>query len=101
MGTVRTFAPAGMLLAASVLFTGGLTAWPREGEPVAAIFPPGTTGDAAFAGVVSAGAEAVLGTGALRTIVVARSGDPAFIDKLYKTGAFVVVRAPATGDCLR
>jgi len=101
MSKIRAYLPAGLLLAGSVFFTGGLTAWPRDGEPVAAVYPPGTTGDAAFAGVVVAGAEAVLGTGALRTIVVARSDDPGFIDKLYRSGALMVVRAPAKGDCLR
>ena len=101
MAINRTYLPALLLLAASVSFTGGLTAWPRDGEPMAAIYPPGDGGEAAFASVVAAGADAVLGTGALSTIVVVRSDDPGFVHKLYRSGAIMVVRAPAKGDCLR
>lgn len=97
----RAMVPAIGLLAFSLVWTGGLTAWPREGKPVAAIYPPGFSGDAAFRGVVASGAEAVYGIGAARTIVVARSDKPGFVADLYASGALLVLRAPEAGECIR
>lgn len=96
-----SYGPALLLLGFSVAWTGALMAWPRAGFPVAAIYSPAVPGSQAFSGVVSAGADAVLGIGALPGIVVARSDDPGFIENLYKTGAWLVLRAPAKGECLR
>jgi hypothetical protein len=93
------FGPALLLLAASVVWTGTALAWPRAGQPVAAVFPSDMSAEAAFRGAVAAGAEAVLGTGALHSIVVARSDDPSFIQNLYGHGAVIVLRAPVAGGC--
>lgn len=101
MGATRTYLPAFALLVFSLVWTGALTAQPRDGEPVAAFYPPPMGGEGAFRQVVAAGAEAVLGVGAAPTLIVARSDDPAFIDNLYASGAVVVIRAPSNGDCLR
>lgn len=101
MGTTRTYLPAFGLLAFSLAWTGGLTAQPRDGEAVAAFYPLPFGGDGAFRQVVAAGASAVLAVGATPTLIVARSGDPAFIDNLYASGALVVIRAPSKADCLR
>ncbi len=100
MSGSKEYLPAALLLVFSVGWAGALMALPREGQPVAAIYPP-SAGDAAFAGVVNAGADAVLGFGALPGIVVARSDRADFINKLYDSGALVVVRSPAQADCLR
>lgn len=100
MSVIRNYIPAAVLMVFSVGWVGALMAWPRDGQPVAALYPP-TIRDSAFAGAVNAGADAVLGFGALPGIVVAQSDRPEFIKKLYGSGALVVVRAPAAGDCLR
>lgn len=97
---MRDYIPAVLLAAFSVGWAGALTAWPREGEPVAALYAP-AHGHGAFAGAVNAGADAILGFGGLPGVVVARSDRPDFIDNLYDSGALVVVRAPAAGECVR
>lgn len=78
-----------------------LMAAPRLGEPVAAFFSPAMTGEAAFRRAVAAGAQSVLGFGVLRSLIVAQSDDPLFIDNLYQSGAILVLRAPPIADCLR
>lgn len=98
---MRAFLPALGLLAFSLAWTGALMARPQDGDPVAALFPPPMGGDAAFRRVLAAGADAVLGIGATATLIVARSDDPAFIDRLYESGAVIVMRAPAIGECVR
>lgn len=94
----RQYLPAMALLAFSVVWVGALMAWPRDGQPVAALFPANSL---AYAAVTNAGAESILGFGAIPGIVVVQSDRPEFIDKLYDSGALVVVRAPAQSDCLR
>lgn len=101
MARGKVYLPALLLLAFSVVWIGALTAWPRAGSPVAVLYSPATSGAAAFAGVVAAGAESILGIGAFPGIVVARSDDPDFTENLFKTGAWMVVRAPDKGECLR
>ncbi|MBC7950653.1 MAG: hypothetical protein H7Z12_02395 [Rhodospirillaceae bacterium] len=96
-----TYGPALLLLGFSIAWTGGLMAWPRAGFPVAVLYSPAMSGAEAFAGVVNAGADTILGIGALPGIVVARSDDPGFTENLFKTGAWMVVRAPAKGECLQ
>ncbi|HSV29515.1 MAG TPA: hypothetical protein VLL76_08145 [Candidatus Omnitrophota bacterium] len=97
----KAFYPALGLLAFSIAWTGGLTAMPRDGKPVAAIYPPDFSGDSAFRHVIAAGAEAILGIGGSNTVVLARSESPAFIDNLYASGALVVLRVPERGECLQ
>lgn len=96
----KDYVPAALLLAFSVLWAGGLMALPRDGEPVAAIYPP-AAGQGAFTGAVNAGAEAVLGFGAVGNVVVVRSSRPDFVKNLYDSGALAVVRAPVAADCVR
>lgn len=100
MARVQDYMPAALLLVFSVGWAGALMAWPRQGAPVAAIFPP-AAGTDAFAHTVNAGADAVLGFGAFPGVVVARSERPDFVSKLYAGGAMVVVRAPVAADCVR
>ena len=100
MAGVRDYLPAVAVLAFSVGWAGALTAWPRDGQPVAAVYAPARAG-AAFIGAVNAGADAVLGFGGMPGVVVARSDRPDFIGKLYDSGALVVVRAPAAAECVR
>lgn len=94
----RDYIPAAILLLFSVGWAGALMAWPRAGQPVAVVYPPST---GAFAGAVAAGADAILGFGALPGLVVAQSDQPEFIEKLYDGGALMVLRAPAKADCVR
>lgn len=96
----RDYLPAVMVMAFSVGWAGALTVWPRDGQPVAAVYGPARA-DAAFAGTVNAGADAILGFGGLPGVVVARSGRPDFIENLYDSGALLVLRAPAAGECVR
>lgn len=97
---MRDYVPAALLLAFSVVWAGVLIAWPRDGQPVAAIYPPGAA-ERAFADAANAGAVTILGFGMSPAIVVAQGEAPDFIEKLYQSGALMVVRAPARGDCLR
>ncbi|MGE5478099.1 MAG: hypothetical protein ACM3Q1_15690 [Bacteroidales bacterium] len=97
---MRDYLPAAGVLLFSVCWAGALMAWPRDGQPVAALFPPSAS-ERAFSGVVAAGADAVLGFGAVPGMVVAQSADGHFIKKLYERGALVVVRAPAKAECMR
>jgi len=90
--------PAMLLAAFSLLWTGGLTIWPRAGEPVAVFFPPWVSSSAAFAGTLAAGAADVRGFGGWSSVVVAQSPDPAFVHQLRHAGAVFVLRAsPLTG----
>lgn len=98
---MRTYLPALGLLAFSLAWTGGLMARPSDGEPVAALFPLPVGGDVAFRRVTGAGADSVLGIGAMPTLIVARSDNPAFVDNLYASGAIMVLRAPPVGECVR
>lgn len=98
MSGTRQYLPAMALLTFSVVWVGALMAWPRDGQPVAAVFPPRA---AAFAAVTNAGAKSVLGFGAVPEVVVAWSDRPEFIDRLYDSGALVVVRAPVLSECMR
>lgn len=100
MVRIRDYIPAALVLAFSVLWAGGLMVWPRDGEPVAAIYPI-ADGHAAFAEAIHAGADAILGFGVLPNVVVARSERPDFVKNLYDSGALAVVRAPAAAECVR
>lgn len=87
-------------MAFSIGWAGALTAWPRDGLPVAAVYGPARA-EVAFARAVNAGADAILGFGGLPGVVVARSDRPDFINNLYDSGALVVVRVPAAAECVR
>lgn len=93
----RSLIPAFALAVLGFAWTAGMVMWPRPGEPVAAIFPPWASEEAAVAATSSANAQAILGFGALATIVVARSDDPRFAEELHRLGALFVVRAKLVG----
>ncbi len=99
--TFAALRPALALLAFSLVWTGALVLRPRDGQAVAAFFPPERSGEAALGRVVAAGADAVQGFGAWSSVVVARSDDPAFVANLYRHGAIMVVTAAAFGACNR
>ncbi|HLO75930.1 MAG TPA: hypothetical protein VK196_05685 [Magnetospirillum sp.] len=101
MAGLREYLPAAVALVFGVCWAGALMAWPRDGQPMAALFLPAANGGVAFARVVNAGADAILGFGVLPGIVVAQSEQPGFSDRLYGNGALIVVRAPAQSDCMR
>lgn len=100
MEKIREFLPAAALLLFSVGWAGALMAWPRDGQPVAVLYGA-AVGESALIRTANAGADAILGFGALPGIVVAQSAQPTFIENLYENGALVVVRAPANADCMR
>jgi hypothetical protein len=92
--------PALVLAAFSVVWALGLFAWPRSGEPVAAFFPPWVSPHSAFVAASSADAQAILGFGRWKTVVIALSDDPAFAARLREAGALVVLRATARSVCM-
>jgi hypothetical protein len=96
----KTLFPAVALLIFSLLWTTGLTVWPRPDQPVAAIFPPFLPAERALTAAAGAGAEAVLAFGGWRSVILARSSDPNFIGRLYAAGAWAVLRAPAKTNCM-
>lgn len=89
--TVSSLLPALALLVVSVLWTGVLTLAPRQGQAVAAVFVPGGSFGGAVNAVLAAGADTIEAMGPV--VVVARSADPDFVRRLYREGAWVVIRA--------
>ncbi|CCG40670.1 hypothetical protein [Magnetospirillum molischianum] len=98
-GGLSGFIPAAALMGFSLLWTVGLTVWPRPGEPLAVIFPLSAAGSSAFEAAVNAGAEEVLAFGGWPSVVLVRSGTPEFVDHLYGVGALLVLRAPKSTNC--
>ncbi len=99
--TLGALLPALALLIFSLFWSGALVMWPRDGQPVAAIFPPAAAEEAAMTAAIAAGASSVQGFGAWPGVVVTRSDDPAFAANLYRQGALLVVRAAIGPDCRR
>ncbi|HVI53158.1 MAG TPA: hypothetical protein VM661_18270 [Candidatus Sulfotelmatobacter sp.] len=100
-GGLKAFAPAVGLLVFSLIWSLGLTLWPRPGQPVAAIFPPAKAGAAAFSAAAAAGAESIFSFGGFASVVLTQSSNPDFPARLYGQGALIVLRAPLTGLCLQ
>jgi hypothetical protein len=88
-----------LMLPASVVPIAWLEAQPRNGNEVAAIFAPWTTGEDALARVVAAGGLPVR-PGVLGSILVVFSARPGLVDRLYAAGAWAVVDPVAFGGCL-
>jgi hypothetical protein len=99
--SVRRFGIPLALAAFSLLWTGGLTMWPRSGDPVAAFFPPWFSPSAALAVTASANAAEIRGFGGWNNVVVAQSDDPAFAQQLRQSGALIVLRASPFTGCVR
>ena len=93
--------PALALGVFSIFWTGSSVMAPRPGEPVAAIFLPWVSSDAAFAATASANADTILGNGGWPNVVIAQSNDPDFARHVRRLGAIVVLRAEMTFDCMR
>lgn len=91
--------PALVLAATSLIVAIAVTAGPRAGEAVAAVFPPWVHGDGAIAAVAGLDPQEIRGFGAVGTIVVARSDDPLFPEKLRQSGAVLIVAARNWADC--
>ena len=95
---MRRWLPALILMLASLAGVAALRLAPIEGEPVAILFAPGTTADAALLRTVAAGG-AVLRSVGWSGLVIARSGEPQFISALYGQGAWVVMSAAGARGC--
>ncbi|HXZ02725.1 MAG TPA: hypothetical protein VEI03_22235 [Stellaceae bacterium] len=87
------------MVIASFLALAALEAKPRGLTEVAAIFPPWTTRERAFAGVIAAGGV-VVRQGIVGTILVVHYDDPGMIDRLRDAGAWAVIDPVAFGGCL-
>ncbi|MTJ82817.1 MAG: hypothetical protein F8N37_17655 [Telmatospirillum sp.] len=74
---------------------------PRPDEPVAAIFPPWTSPEAAVLAMASADAGAILGFGRWPNVIIAQSPDPGFASRLRRSGALIVTRAPRLTGCMQ
>ena len=95
----RPLLAALLLMTASSAGLAGLEAQPGDGRTVAAIFPPWIDAAGAFGRMADAGGE-VVRVGLLDTILVGHSDDPAFVDRLHRLGAWLVLDPVAFGGCL-
>jgi hypothetical protein len=93
--------PAVILMGLGVAWTGTLTLRPRDGEAVAALFPPGATRDQSLAAASAAGASEIVAFGNWSSVVLVRSDAPDLPRRLRSAGAWLVVRAPLAAGCLR
>jgi hypothetical protein len=82
-----------------LLVLGWLQSRPQSGAEVAAIFPPWTTRQSAFFGVLEAGGL-VVRQGVTDTVLVVHGEEPRLIDRLYAAGAWAVIDPRAFGGCL-
>jgi hypothetical protein len=98
----KTWLPAVLLLLVSFLGTAwiGLRPSAAIGEPVAALFPPWWGAERAFAAAASAGG-AIVREGAWSNILVLRSGDDDFADRLHAAGAWLLLNPKALDACLK
>ncbi|MFD2233218.1 hypothetical protein [Phaeospirillum tilakii] len=81
----------------STVWPVGLSVWPRPGQAMAAVFPPGASGNAALFAAWQAGAEQVMAFGGWPWVVLVRSDAPDFVGQLHHAGAWLVLRVPAAG----
>ena len=88
-----------LLAAASVLAMAALQAQPRDRTRVAAIFPPWTSAEHAFAAVAQAGGR-IVRPGIIDSILVVQGDDANLPDRLYAAGAWAVIDPAAWGGCL-
>ena len=90
-----------LLMTFCLVWTVGLTLWPRPGQGMAVFFPPSAAGSPALLAAANAGADQVLAFGGWPSVVLVRSAAPDFISRLYGAGALLVVRAPDSTNCMR
>jgi hypothetical protein len=98
-GQRRAILAACLLSVASVMPLVWLQARPRGVAEVAAIFPPWTGREQAFAAVLAARAV-VVREGARDWILVVHGEEPGVIGRLYAAGAWAVIDPVAFGGCL-
>ncbi len=84
---------------ASLVPLAWLEARPRGFAEVAAIFPPWTHPERAFAGAIAAGGL-IVRTGAFDWILVVHGEDAGIVARLYAAGAWAVIDPVAFGGCL-
>jgi hypothetical protein len=78
----------------------GLAPGADETAPVAVLYPPWWSADRAFVAAGSAGG-AVVREGAISSLLVARSPEPGFRDRLRATGALLLLDPKALAGCLK
>lgn len=93
--------PALLLLVFSLVWGGGMVMRPRADEPMAAIFPPWISSSSAFAAMASVNPQSIRGFGGWGGVIIAQSDDPAFADRLYRSGALLVLRASKLTGCVQ
>lgn len=81
-------------------FSAAMALAPKDGEAMAAIFPPGADMPRMMTASVQAGAEEILGPGPLENSLLVRSAREDFAGRLRRAGALIVLHAPANGECL-
>ncbi len=101
MPRASRFLPAVFLTLFSLIWASALSLRPRDGAPLAAIFPPFTSGETSLAAAIEAGAGEILAFGGRPFIILLPNSAPDLIRRLHQQGAIVTVRAPLLTDCLR
>jgi hypothetical protein len=95
----RPLLVAVLVLCCSVLALAALQAQPRDGDDVAAIFPPWIDGSEAI-GRIGAAGGALVRTGITESILVVHGEGADFAARLRQAGAWLVVDPVAFGGCL-
>jgi hypothetical protein len=93
-GQLRSALPAVLLLAAGVAGLAAPQVLPADGDRVAIVAP----GHDLLKIVADAGG---LAFGASHTAIYATSTEPGFVDRLYHSGAWLVLRFDGVAGCLR
>lgn len=97
----RPYLPALILMLISTVWVGTLTLRPRDGEPVAALFPLGAAPDQVLVAAAGASQSEVIAFGNWPSVILVRSAESDLPHRLRAAGAWLVVRAPLTGGCFR
>ncbi len=92
--TLRSAFPAFLLLTFGTTALAAPQFLPADSDRVAVIAP----GNAALQAVVAAGGSVVGGSG---STVYAVSAEPGFVDRLYSSGAWLVLRFDGAAGCLQ
>jgi hypothetical protein len=98
MPLAQTWLPALGLLAASVVASAWLSLRPSDDHFVAAVFPPWWGEARSIAAVADAGG-AIVGWGALSSVVLARSDGSDFVARLHAAGAMFLLDPSPLGLC--
>jgi hypothetical protein len=98
----KTWLPAVALLLVSFLGTAWIGLRPSSaiGEPIAAIFPPWWDAERAFVAAASSGG-AIVREGIWSNILVLRSADGDFAERLHSAGAWLLLNPKALDACLK